>query len=644
MESILKYTSLVLSGQGSRLPSLLLRWLRMPRVWVGISIAIVILSHWPHSRMNLVADDYLLWAQLNGSPTLVEKGFTLSDPQSPLLLRLRNAFHFYSDAQGTNEVYHRYGNLPWWSSRQALMHPFRPMAAFTHWLDFEVLASNAFAMGTLNLLAILLLWSGVYLLFRHLTQSVALACIMALFLVSDTSVSTNFNWLAARNSYLATGLGALALWHYIMWRESRLISRLFAALFFYSVSLLTAEASIALLGYFGAFALIMENNGKLRGLLATLPFLLVTVIWRIIYNLNGFGSDNIGLYVDPGRGVVDFLAQAFAVFPCIVTGLATGIDSMTASFGNDLRWWVRLFAWGFTLMCLYPIRYVLVLDNRARFMLLGSVIAVIPHTSLLSEGSRSATFVALGFFYVLVLWIKTLWDARVLASYRAWLASFLVGWHLVLPALFMLFFSAGLVLIKPFDEKLFEASSAQISRPQTNTSETTAPDTRALVVINPPVPTTLFYIPFEWSYLHRPVPDNINVFAPGMTPLSVTRESETVFIVKSNRKMAVNHTVDLRDENSPVMHNVHAYQLLQGLITSPRQRYESNSHWYAGNLKITPLQVEDGIPLVIRVEFIDKSVPDQMHWIVYDWKAGAYKGIEVPSVGETLVVPGPFDA
>lgn len=332
--------------------------------------------------------------------------------------------------------------------------------------------------------------------------------------------------------------------------------------------------------------------------------------------------------------MAEFVEQLLLVFPCIVASLIVGLDSLTSPFNQDMRFGIRLLAWCVTLFGLYLVRGVLANNRTARFMLLGSVLAVIPHASLLSAGSRSATFVALGFFFVMSLWLKTLWDTRLQQKRRKWWVLAITSWHLFIPALAMAMISAGVATTAQYKDQLVDAVDAVQAAPESS-----------LVVVNPPVPTKLFYLPFEWDYLGRALPDTINALAPGMTSLSLTRVSDRHFLLSSHgQQLALNQDVNLLPPDQyKLMHTVFSYQLLQGLFTSPKQAYSVAESWESGKMRVTPVDLNRGIPETVRIDFYAEESPDQMRWVFYDWKTKAFKPMSPPQVGETYHFDGPFD-
>lgn len=603
-------------------------------VWGVCSACLILFMHWPFDAVPLTTDDYLISTSLQGNSILAEKGFSLADPARAWTSQIADAFHFFSASRGTTETYREYGNLVWWSSSDGLMNPFRPMAAMTHWLDFNVLDADPLLLRVHSLVYLLLMWGAAALLYRRFLDPM-IALLGAAFLVFDFSVSMNFEWLAARNSYMAVGWGLLTVFTFSQWRSGAGILRLLCSLLLYVAALLTAEASIAILGYLGAYALTMDKKGWFKGCLAVIPYLLITLIWRVAYSGAGYGADNIGLYADPGRGLLQFLEQLVLVYPCIVASIITGFDGMISPFSPSMQWAVRGVAWATTLLSLYCVKDLLRDKPVIRFMLIGSALAAIPHASLLSAGSRSGTFVAIGFFFVLAVWVNGLWQRRAESMALRMLTLLIVTWHLCMP-----------VLLGSAKNYL---STHQAPAEQTAYSSVVMPlntEPRSLVTVNHPWSAKLFYLPFEWVNQGLALPLSVNALSPGLSRLEISRISQRSFVVRSFGEMAVDHEVDIRTDSpkgQPWVHTAYIYQMLQGLVTSPKQHYEIGMIFLSGNMQVKILALKNGKPTKVQVDFVGDESPDHMAWQWFDWQGEEFKSMPVPKIGDSVEIPGPFD-
>jgi hypothetical protein len=606
------------------------RWiahLTLPRLLI-LHVLLVVLAHLPIPVLYMEADDYLLESRLTaqdpvpGTPTL--EGSPLS--------RITDTFRFFSPRDGSLQAYRDYGNLPWWSTEEGHMAPLRPLAAMLHWFDYSAFDNDPLLSGSLSLLVLLFQGAAALLLGRQLGGGMGRSLLFAALLTWDLSMLYNFKWLAARNAYLATAFGMLSLAAFLQWRQTGSTKAMIASIIALLAALLSAEAAIAICGYFFAYAVTADRRGPLRALFALAPFAILVVAWRVAYNLAGHGSTNIGLYVDPGHEPLRFLEQLVQVLPCIIASVIIGIDNLPSSVGPTDTPWVVAVAWTIIALALIGARRLLRDDPVARFMALGAALAAIPHSALLSAGSRSGTFVAIGLFYVLCRWIESTWQRRHERRRHAFTSGLAITWHCVLPGLVALAVSLRLVTPAPYQNPLDTLTAPALHEGQ-----------RSLVVVNPPAPTQLFYLPFEWQHQGRPLPPAIHSLAPGMTSLRLERTGERSFLLRSTQPMAVNHQVDISlGGQYRGQHPAFINQMLHGLVTSPLRRFTETGDIRAAGMTITPVEVDAGLPVAVRIRFDGDINPDDLVWTFYDWKKARYELMAAPKRGEVLHFSGPL--
>ena len=254
------------------------------RSFVLVFLVLVLLTHLPTSIVQFSADDYMQHAILSGSDTLFSLGFDVTDPNQGVSDRLTNGFHFFNTNTGSLDAQREYGNLPWWSVQSGVMQPYRPLAAATHWVDYTFFESDLYWVQWHSLVYFLLFSLAGFLLYKHLDTNPWVYVVAALMLVFDLSVMANLQWVAARNSYLAVGLGMFSLLWFIRWRETDRWHWLLLSLAVMIIGLLVAEATIAVMGYMGAYALFIDRKGWLKGCLAVIPFFLTVIVWRVLYS------------------------------------------------------------------------------------------------------------------------------------------------------------------------------------------------------------------------------------------------------------------------------------------------------------------------------------------------------------------------
>jgi len=605
------------------------------RFFLLVFVLLVVITHVPPRTLTLGYDDYLQYAVLKGSGELFEKGFEITDPSAGVAERLKNGFHFFNSKTGTVDVHREYGNLPWWSVEEGIMQPYRPLAAATHWFDHNVLNSDLYWMQWHSILYFALFAVCGCLFYKHLCSDPLVYGIAAFMLVFDLSVSSNLNWLAARNSYLAVAFGLMALYGFMRWRETNRWAWFSVAIGMLIVGLGTAEATVAILGYFGGYALFMDKKGWFKGCVAVIPFILVVAVWRVLYSVNHFGAKGIGLYLDPGRDLLGFVAQVLSVVPVIGTSQILGLDNLVTGVSLDSWGWLQASAWLIVAFALFLIRNLILTTPLIRFLVVGALLAAIPHASLLSAGSRSGTFVSVGFFFVVAYWIAPFLRDRTsdkkskAKRYGGW---FIVVYHVVLPVLVLALFSWRIINIAYVDDGRYSSV------------ETTLTSDTSLVVVNHGAPNQLFYLPYEWYYKGYTLPQSVKALVPGLSSFELERITERKFSIKSIAPLVVNHQVSMiNDEgNSPILSRAYSKRMLQGLITHPNTRFFKDQTILQNDMRITIVAVEGGVPKELIIEFFGEESPENMVWQWYDWSDKMYKRMSVPGVGDVKRYLGPL--
>lgn len=600
-----------------------------------VVLLVALFTHLPTSFGQFSTDDFLIRAMTAGDPVLFEKGFAKADPDKPVWRSVLDGFHFYTPGGGTLATYREYGNLPWWTAEAATMNPLRPVTAFTHWIDMQI-APDSFAFQSFHSLLYILLfaWSG-YRLFWRISPVASVAVLASLLLVVDFSHLLNYKWVAARNVFIAGALGCAALERFLAWRQQGSPVAMAASILLFTVGLLSAEATVAVGGYLVAYLLLVERSGLAKAFLLLLPYGVVVILWRLTYNQLGFGADGIGLYVDPGRSLLDFLKTSLQILPLMLASVITSMDGFATSATSDARLWLSLGSAVLALGCVALVLPLLRQNPWVRFMLAGSLLAAVPGSALISAGSRSGLFLAIGFFWVMAMWLH--WLARNPGQrFNRVVFGATLCLHLFFPAFAGFVYTSQLLPVGYFDDEQFESVAKPLQA---------ADGHRALVIVNSPIPTTAFYLPFEWRFKYGVAPDSMKMLAPGLVTFDLKRKSAREFELIAPAGLPLNHTSDVRDlqGNRQNFSSVYAALLLQGLFTSPETRMQPGFRQQSAEMQVTVLELVEGRPSRLRIEFTGTENPDEMLWQRYDWKEREYRALPVPAIGETRHFAGPFD-
>lgn len=624
-------------------------WLTHRTHALAIILLVTVITHLPSGFGSFIADDHMQWAMLKGSPILQDLGFGKAATDKSVGQGLLDGFHFFSDqqspgeSQSTLDTYRNYGNMPWWSGENISMVPFRPLAALTHWVDYSLFGDTLWLHQCHSLLYLLILAVLVNALYRQLAghaasdmpssqQAMLVATLATLLMMVDFSMTRSFTWVVARNSYLACAIGVASLLCFIRWREQARAGWLLLSMALFGAALLTAEAALSVAAYMGAYVLCLERQPLYRKALTLVPVVTVIVLWRIGYSDAGFGALNIAQYIDPVQSPGQFISNFLSVFPMIVFNQIVGLDSLIIFVHPHSQWMLVVLAWAVLLGSTYLIRSFLRSSAVDRFWFIGSIVAAIPGTALISAESRTMTFVAIGFFYLLAKWIMRLYQQREHWLPR-WVSRGLVSWHLVFPLLLSWLLTSGL------------AGYSQLPRQPESVVADIESGKTGLVVVNPEMSGMMYYLPFEWAFRNLPVPGRLNVLTSGLESSELTRISEREFLISAPAGMPLTHNAPIRSLSgaAPAISALYTSMYTHSFFTTPAQRLRVGERILNADMRVTVLKVNDVGPTRLRIEFIGEESPDQKVWQWYDWERREFRRLEPLAIQETRRFPGPMD-
>jgi hypothetical protein len=366
------------------------------------------------------------------------------------------------------------------------------------------------------------------------------------------------------------------------------------------------------------------------------PLAVVAIIWRLAYTQAEFGAAYVGTYMDPARHPVEFLTRLPGVMAEQLGGQVTGFDALILMCDLSQRFWVRLASGAIFVLALFFMRKTL-RDRVVLTMLVGCVLATVPHACLLIAGPRSVTFGAIGFLYVLACWVDTLLAKGSSLKARA-VGYAILLWHLVVPALFVALIGWGVIWGGIDKDKPIYENYVQI--------QATSED-RSLVIVNLGNPNCQVFWHNVWDYYDLPLPKKVNILTPGLSSFTLTRESERVFVIESESILVVNQDAPIRvapsRRRSQLLMSAFASRVLQGHFTNTTVTYASGQEIVNADMLVKIEEASDGLPKRIRVTFTGEESPDEKAWNRYDWVDRDYREMEPPRVGESIRLAGSGD-
>lgn len=361
-----------------------------------ISISITMISVLFSVFFGLMNDDYLFI-----------RVFDLEYYGNNLVNQLNRTFAFYTSIpENQTTIAQGYSQANWWTGTDTAHWFFRPLAAFSHYLDYQLIPRQLELMHIHNYLYLIL---SLFLLFKFLEEfnlPAAHKMIIVSFFIVDSATLWS-GWIAQRNAYMALSgmLGAL-IFHIRFLRDGA-ISKYLTAIFLFCLALLSSEAGIVttVFLFFMPLALHRPLFTK-QHILHMIPYALICLFFLLVYKHYDFGVSNHPFYTDPlsepiqaisslGKKLPFFMLSAAGIIPAesayLLDFLHPGFHLIILFFLNlivilalALAWKTinlqhrPLFAYG--ILCgffaLLPLTGSMIADRSGSFLKLGISIAI----------------------------------------------------------------------------------------------------------------------------------------------------------------------------------------------------------------------------------------------------------------------------
>jgi hypothetical protein len=507
------------------------------------------------------------------------------------------------------------GLFPWWGDPEVAAGFLRPVSALTHVLDTELWPESAALQHAHSLLWAVLGVATMTLALRRMlggalpASTVALA--MLLYAVEDAH-STPVAWIANRNALVALVTGGLTLLAHLRWAEEGRRAWAPVAVGLSVVALLTAEAGLGGLAWILAWQLTCARGSWGRRLAQVLPYAVVVLVWRGVYDHLGYGAENSGLYVDPGAGLLTFLGALADRWPVLVASLWAPLPVDTWALApTSAHGLIALAALGVVVLMGVIAWPLLVrrdpVGDRARLLALGALGCLIPPSAAFPM-DRVVGFAAVGSAAL----VAVVWAHGPQAGPRR-----LASWGLLLlhgPVAAVLL--VGRVASLPLMGELFGAGALG------------APKDAALAD-----QVLLFANGTDFAAIYTPVRRALS--AEGPVPLRTTLLASSI----------TSHTVHREDEHTLVYTAEDGFlgRGLDQLLRSPARPIPQGSVIERPDFTATVrTSTPDGRPETVAFRFV-RPVDDPLHrWVVF-------RGLDPrdrphlvpwspPGLGETVVL------
>jgi hypothetical protein len=521
-------------------------------------------------------------------------------------------FSFYDGDPARARWYVDNGFSPWWTDPTLRLMFFRPLSAFTHWVDFHLWPGSPAVMHALSVSWYLGLVAAAGVLYRRVLGPGWVAGFAAFLFACDHNHGLLIEWISNRNALVAgaPAVAALVL-HDRARREGRALVGLLSAACL-GLGLLGGEVALGAVAYLVAHALFLDE-GRPRARLAGLaPHLVVLLAWLVAYRVGGFGVRGSGLYVDPAQSPLAFARVAFEHVPLLLQTELGGFPPDILVFISDPSPLIYVAATAFlafVLLAFWPLRR----DARARFFFVGALLATLPAVATFPAG-RLMLLPSLGLLGLVALVVEGVVD-RTLAwrpGPQRWAALFVAVWV-----------GAGHLLLSPL---VLEVSAQQMQMMERTVahygdqlSDDPALARQRVVVVNSPDAFFVSGIIAQRITAGRVAPDKLTVLASGTRGLSIERRDARTLVVRQDGGFY--HT---------------GTELLTHSTRTPTP--------VGTRVALTDLTVEVtrtdaiGVPTEATFQFAKPLEDASLRWV--EWRGRDFAPFALPAAGETRRIEG----
>lgn len=622
------------------------RLLQSPRMPLVLALMAVVVSL-PALRDGFLNDDFMhrsiLAGPSDGVNRLAERG--LAPQRSGRLGHALSHTFIAVHPQENLRPLKDYGALPWWTYDGFRVAFLRPLASLTQWLDYRLFPQSPALMHLHSILWFGVAVLGVALLYRRIASiglddssdrfaadgAVWIGGLAALMYLLDDNGYFPSLWIANRNLPISLFFGAMTVLTHDRWRRRQWRPGAILAPACLLVSVLATEGGIATFAYLLAYEATLGRGNAGRRVVALIPPAVVIVLWRLVYNLQGYGASGGGFYLDPVREPAGY---AWAVLSRGPFFLGSQWTSIPADLSNYLPPASKTLLWAVlaALTILIPILMLpmLRLNRRARFWLIGMYLAAAPVCATAPMG-RAMLFIEIGAFGVVGEYVGG-WLTR-----ERWRP--VSGWTRHIPGtLFVVLFLVHLPLAV-IGRLGAPAVTAAMQEKVAETQDLGPAGDLAdvdLIVVNAPNPVSFLYDPFRRAFQGRPLPRGVRILAPGFNSVELTRTGPKRITVRALSDSLLDCQRGRRADFA------FFYQYLSD-VRSPAHPLHAGDRVVLPRMVVEVLAVDGrGFPVEAAFEFDVPLEDASLKWLAWDWDDDIYRSLAVPKAGESIRLMGPF--
>lgn len=605
-------------------------------VWLGALLSALLC--FPSIYEGLKKDDIYHRSLLTGEPFF--SGDVKKDGL-PLLEATNDFFVFFGSKNPHNlERAVETGAAPWWVDSRLEIAFWRPLAALTHWLDYQLWPDSPRLMHLHSVIWYFLLiatWGACLLEIIGLRKWTLGVCVLLFGL--DASHADAVGWIANRNILIAACFGFLSLlfYHRNAQRPNYRVY-LLSVLCFVS-ALLSAEGGLAITAYLAAYAFILDKNPIKKRILTFIPFPILVVIWRAIYSYLGYGAGYSGGYLDPVAQKAEFIANMMVQIPTLIMDQLTAFESLPQALSPSTLQEQAIIA---TLVVgvLFLIWTPYFRNQRTfAFLVLSAIAATVPAGSTIFTGGRlmfvagAGLSAAVGVFVMHVFLQVTWLPKNRLYKYMARVvASVLILAQVI---------ANSYVWYAKINSQISNDELPDISN-YADVISTYNSKADVAIVVNPPAVFDFLFAQPAAAYSNRPYPSKLRPLVPGGGSFVLKRTAldtievearDNAFYISSNAKL---------DVGGAKMSHWYAKHRLDTFFAGSSYQV-TKAVGINNEMLATVLEENDeGLPNRIRFKFNEALESSKYQWFCWESEKELLSSCKPPEIGQAIDFDGAF--
>jgi len=608
------------------------------RYFSFVPVVLAVLITLPALNLGWVMDDMGHRALLLGSDGVVDKpeGFFGQPVESDSLLSVVNNLYSFVRPEVNLNRSMDYGLLPWWSYEKLRISFWRPLTSFTLWLDYQLFPDSAPLMHMHSII-----WFGVgvflvVLMYRKLIGPVWIAGFAGLLYALDESYYIPVAMMANRHILLSMVFGLLAFFAHLRWRRDKSPMAVTIAVICFALSLLSGEGGVMVLVYIFTYALVLDTGKTAKRGLSLVPYFIVLVFWRIIYNVLGHGSYGNSFYVDPVREPLFYAVVVLKRIPMYLQGQFGPLPSiMYMMFSSQMiviAWLISVVFVAFVLIMFFP----MIRGNRlARFWFLGMLLSLLPICATVPM-NRNLFFVGIGAMALISQFIAGIFTKAIWVPKSTFWK--VLAWSLCLVLLLVHLEITGLSRVNM--PSIIKSEWSKVDRIfEIEMSENC--EKQDVVLVNVCNPGVCSGLPSYMKLNGLSLPRSIRQLSLGFSGVEVFRSEDKVLLLRSREGSLLSLG---NRPNRPHCHYVYLNERFNNLFLSRSHPFRPGDRIELPRMSVDVLGVDNrGRPREVEFRF-DVSLDDfSLIWLQWNWKTQDFSPFKVPAIGQSVYLAGPFN-